>query len=223
MNQPVPVPEAGRFGSLDALRGVAAFLVLTFHCWKIGLFTDLAGWQWTLLQWTPLNLFFSGRPWVILFFVLSGFVLSCSLERAATIDYRGFVLRRLCRVYLPFVASILFSVALYALVRPERVPELGRWFNDLAWNQAPTGRMLAEHLLMTGLEGEHLLNPIMWSLVYELRISLLFPLLFLAAYRWPATVLALSVGGFVAAAMLTAARPCSASLSAAPTIWNRLF
>src|SRR4051812_46833019 len=42
--------EPGRLGTLDALRGVAAFLVLTFHCWNTGLFPDLASvWGWRLL------------------------------------------------------------------------------------------------------------------------------------------------------------------------------
>jgi peptidoglycan/LPS O-acetylase OafA/YrhL len=196
----------GRFVSLDALRGIAALLIVTFHCWKIGLFPEPAGWAWRLWHWTPLNLLISGRPWVILFFVLSGFVLACSLERAAGIDYRGFVLRRLCRIYLPFVGSILFSLLAYALVQPERIPTLSRWFNELAWSDPPTLRMVVRHLLMTGLDGDDGLNPVMWSLVYELRISLFFPALFLAAYRWPRAVLSLGLLAHVAAAVLFGCR-----------------
>jgi peptidoglycan/LPS O-acetylase OafA/YrhL len=196
----------GRFASLDALRGVAAFLIVTFHCWKIGLFPEPAGWAWKLWHWTPLNLLISGRPWVILFFVLSGFVLACSLERASGTDYRGFVLRRFCRIYLPFAGSILFSLLAYALVQPERIPALSRWFNELAWSEPPDLRMVVRHLLMTGLDGDDGLNPVMWSLVYELRISLFFPALFLAAYRWPRAVLALGLLAHVGTALLYGCR-----------------
>jgi len=198
---------AGRFVSLDALRGIAALFVLTFHCWNIGLFSEpVSASQWRLWNWTPLNLLITGRPWVILFFVLSGFVLACSLERAVSIDYRGFVLRRLCRVYLPFVGSILFSLVAYTLVQPERIPSLSPWFNELAWSEPPTLGMVARHLLMTGLIGDDRLNPIMWSLVYELRISLVFPALFLATNRWPRAVLATGLLANVAAGALTGCR-----------------
>jgi peptidoglycan/LPS O-acetylase OafA/YrhL len=199
--------EPGRLGTLDALRGVAAFLVLTFHCWNTGLFPDLASvWGWRLLTWTPLNLLIAGRPWVILFFVLSGFVLARSLERATVFDYRGFVLRRLCRIYLPFVVSILLSLTLYALVQPRSIPALTVWFNNHAWSRDPTPLMLTQHLFMTGLVGEDSLNPVMWSLVYELRISLLFPLLFLAAYRWPCVTLSAGIAVYLAAGWLVGCR-----------------
>jgi peptidoglycan/LPS O-acetylase OafA/YrhL len=196
----------GRFASLDALRGIAALLIVTFHCWKIGLFPEPVGWVGRLWYWTPLNLLISGRPWVILFFVLSGFVLACSLERAMRLDYRGFVLRRLCRIYLPFLGSILLSLLAYALVQPERIASLSRWFNELAWSEPPTLRMVMRHLLMTGLDGDDGLNPVMWSLVYELRISLVFPALFLAGWRWPRALLAIGLLAHLAAAVLFGCR-----------------
>ncbi|MFL5338400.1 MAG: hypothetical protein ACJ8H8_35865, partial [Geminicoccaceae bacterium] len=58
----------GRLTSLDSLRGVAALLVVTFHCWKLELYTPPQGWEAHLWAWTPLNLAISGRPAVILFF-----------------------------------------------------------------------------------------------------------------------------------------------------------
>lgn len=181
-----PVSPGGRFAALDSLRGVAALMVLAFHCWKIGLFEQPAGWAAHLWYWTPLNWLITGRPWVILFFVLSGFVLSIALERAgASQGYAGFVLRRMCRIYLPFAASILFSALAWALVRPAPIDGLSSWFNDLAWTEPPTARLIALHLLMTGVKGQDSLNPIMWSLVYELRISIIFPFLWTLVRRWP--------------------------------------
>jgi peptidoglycan/LPS O-acetylase OafA/YrhL len=59
---------------------------------------------------------------------------------------------------------------------------------------------------MTGVVGEDSLNPVMWSLVYELRISLLFPLLFLATYRWPRLTLAVALAVSLACAWLAGCR-----------------
>ena len=188
----MPARAEGRFGSLDSLRGIAALMVLTFHCWKIGLLPEPSGWAVYLLRWTPLNWLVTGRPWVILFFVLSGFVLALVLDRAGSGQGGpgGFVLRRCCRIYPPFAAAILFSALLWMIVRPEPIPALSVWFNDLAWTDPPTPKLISEHLLMTGIAGHDSLNPVMWSLVYELRISIVFPLLWLLVRRWPRASLA---------------------------------
>ena len=190
--------KAARAPALDALRGIAALLVLTFHCWKIGVLGD-----WVGIHWTPLNLMVSGRPWVILFFVLSGFVLGLSLEPVARPlappAWRGFALRRVARVWLPFAASIGLSALLYWVVRPVPLAGLSLWFNGLGWSAPPDAALVAAHLLMTGREGEDSLNPVMWSLVHELRISLVFPLLAVACWRWPAAALGLAGAAFLGA------------------------
>ena len=194
-------PQGERLAALDSLRGIAAFLVLTFHCWKLGLYSP-TGPQAHLWTWSPLNLLVSGRPPVILFFVLSGFVLACSLERSAS----GFFVRRICRVYLPFAVSILLSLVVYHLAQPTNIDSLSYWFNNLAWTEAPTFGLVGRHLLMTGLNGDDSLNPVMWSLVYELRISLIFPLLFAAAYRHPTVTLLGAIAVHFAVALLIGCR-----------------
>ena len=143
----------GRLSALDSLRGLAALLVVTFHCWKLGLYAPPAGLQARLWSWTPLNLAITGRPPVILFFVLSGFVLACSLERPGSGSAARFLIRRLCRVYLPFVASVLLSIIAYDLTRPEEIGGLSTWFNHLAWTEPPTVELVVTHLLMLGVSG----------------------------------------------------------------------
>jgi peptidoglycan/LPS O-acetylase OafA/YrhL len=211
-----PVKSQGqRLVTLDSLRGIAAVLVLTFHCWKLGFYTP-NGWQAHLWAWSPLNLLVSGRPPVILFFVLSGFVLACSLERPTA----GFLVRRICRVYLPFSASILVSVVVYDLMRPIRIEGLSYWFNNLAWTEAPTASLVARHLLMTGLNGDDSLNPVMWSLVYELRISIIFPLLFAVTYRRPVVALVIAIAAHVAAARLVGCRSLQCTPFRGDNLWQ---
>ena len=93
-----------RYASLDALRGIASLMVLTHHCVLAGLVPVPPGFWTGLSRYTPLHLFVSGRPPVILFFVLSGFVLAISLNRPGT-GYAAFAVRRLCRIYLPYAAA----------------------------------------------------------------------------------------------------------------------
>ena len=193
---------AGRLPALDSLRGVAALLVVTFHCWCLGLYTPPRGLHAHIWFWTPLNLAIGGRPPVILFFVLSGFVLACSLERSGSGGTCRFFIRRICRVYLPFVASLVFSVIAYDVRRPEAISGLSTWFNTLAWTSPPSIQLIATHLMMLGIEGSNSLNPVMWSLVYELRISLIFPLLFLLTRGWPKSSIAGAVALHVGAAAL---------------------
>ena len=94
--------QVSRYDSLDSMRGIAAALVVLNHCYCA--FADKSeGAVWWLAN-TPLRMLVSGRPSVILFFVLSGFVLAVSLEKG--MKYRDFVVRRFCRIYLPFAASL---------------------------------------------------------------------------------------------------------------------
>ena len=190
-----------RWDSLDSLRGIAAFLVVTFHCAQVtsGFAArsnplSLAAWGdgWTWLKYTPLRILVSSGPSaVVLFFVLSGFVLSLPFLRSERLPgYAGFAIKRLCRIYLPFAAAILFSAALYWLIDPQPMPALSHWFNTVLWDQKLTVGYVGRNLAMTGLTPDMTLDLVMWSLVHELRISLVFPLLFLATRRWPALSMA---------------------------------
>lgn len=173
-----------RYAELDALRGIAALLVVTFHCWDLGFWHPTRGVQ-RIMDWTPISLATNGRPSVILFFVLSGFVLACSLERSGA----GFYARRICRVYIPFAAAILLSDLLYCIVQPQPLPGFPHWFTAVQWSEAPTPWLILKHLLMPGVTGSDTLDLVMWSLVIEMRVSLLFPLLFAFTRRWPVIAL----------------------------------
>ena len=166
-----------RYDGLDALRGFAALMVVFHHCFRAFENTN-EGLLWWLDK-TPLRLLVSGRPAVILFFVLSGFVLALSLERGMT--YRDFVVRRFCRIYVPFAASILLAAMLYAAADQSSLAGYAPWFNR---HEPLTLPLIAGHLLMYGDAQHSALNPVIWSLVYELRISLIFPLIMWAAYRF---------------------------------------
>ncbi len=192
---PMAMVAERRWDSLDALRGTAAFLVLTFHCAQVfpGFAKavsplSLAAWSdpWTWLKFTPLRLLVSSGPSaVVLFFVLSGFVLSLPFLRLRKPSYGEFAIKRLCRIYPPFAAAVLLSAALYMLVRPEPVPDHGEWSVVVLWDQPLSLNYVLRNLMLSGLRQDMTLDLVMWSLVHELRISLVFPLLFVLTRRWP--------------------------------------
>jgi peptidoglycan/LPS O-acetylase OafA/YrhL len=182
-----------RYKSLDSLRGLAAFAVVIHHC----LMTlpryntpvtqaniscaDALLW---LLSRTPFHMFVAGTAAVMLFFVLSGFVLTLALNRA-TYGYMSFLSQRFIRLFPPFAASILLSAVLYFWVQPHLLPFATAWFNQESWTTAPSVRLVAGHLGMIQYGEFTTLNNVMWSLTVEIRAAVLFPMIFWLARDYP--------------------------------------
>jgi peptidoglycan/LPS O-acetylase OafA/YrhL len=171
-----------RLPALDSLRGIAAFIVVLAHCsliWPEGAHAQLPLW----ISFTPVRLLLSSYASVILFFVLSGYVLTFPFLKYEIVSYPAYVVRRLCRIYLPFVAAIIFSAVLYACSHPARAGMGSAWFQHQWLPCSDLGNWMGRHLAMTGLDPDMSLDPVIWSLVYELRISLIFPLIVLLSRK----------------------------------------
>lgn len=163
--------EHSRVSALDSVRGIAALVVVLHHT--------------VLMASAPSPV--PGRASVMVFFVLSGYVLTLSLARADQ-TYTAFALRRVIRIFAPYAVAILVAASMALLIKPKQIPELSPWFNE--WWQTPvSSTMVVRHLLMTGRNWDFQLDSVAWSLVYELRISLIFPILCWATRRWPVVVL----------------------------------
>jgi peptidoglycan/LPS O-acetylase OafA/YrhL len=156
-----------RLLQLDGLRGLAALSVFLTH--------------YTLLdpQWGYPHGFLGiprdGFAAVDLFFVLSGFVLARSLLASGE-GYLPFVIRRVFRLYPAYWAALIISALLFCvhtLTHPQP-SNLPFWTQPITINQA------IKHFFMIsqGID-YHLIDPTIWSLVIEMRISLLMPLLVL--------------------------------------------
>ena len=179
-----------RYRSLDAIRGIAALIVVVYHAVLIlpgGLENRVllrsngynASFGWLYLS--PLRLFVAGPVAVFVFFVLSGFVLTLSLTEGGRETYRGFFIKRVARIWLPFavviVASALLAWAMDHLPLPGGV---SHWMRA-TWSDRPHPGMLARHLAMMGTDVT--LDSPMWSLVYEMRISIILPVLVVLIHR----------------------------------------
>jgi peptidoglycan/LPS O-acetylase OafA/YrhL len=199
---------AGRVNELDAVRGIAAFLVVLHHCWQSILpdqntfpfvASDMAVSQaarqaafW--INVSPFRLLFAGHPAVGIFFVLSGFVLTKSLRGPRRASYLPFVIRRVFRIWVPFALVILCAAGLRYLIAPEPIVDRA-WLND-SWSTPLSWELIAGHLLMLGTPTYVNLDNPMWSLVHEMRISLVFPLLAMLTMRFPRAALGASIAAF---------------------------
>ncbi len=175
------MPE--RYEELDSLRGLAAMTVFCYHC--IFLLAICPAWlAWTIR--TPLGLLlYGGHQAVILFFVLSGFVLHLPYTRQGyRASYPSFIVKRICRIYLPYLGALLFFVLAYVLFfnanRPAGLSELYGW-RPLSLGQGLT--LFRDHVLFVGFYHRDYWNGATWTLAEEMRISFIFVLLAMMVVR----------------------------------------
>ncbi|MGE7764386.1 acyltransferase family protein [Peribacillus sp. NPDC096540] len=178
-----------RYEEFDSLRGLAALIVLVGHYMMI--YPSYESYRYDsnspfnvyLFKETPLRLFFSsGNESVILFFVLSGFVLYLSINNAK-FHYPTYLIKRVFRIYLPYLVAI--SIAILAkmlLTHYIDMPFISNWFSK-SWTVSDTPALLLHHLLFIGSYNTDAYNNVIWSLVHEMRISITFPFLILFFIR----------------------------------------
>ena len=121
-----------RLRSLDSLRGVAAVFVVLHH-WVFIFWGDHLPYRHPQdLRQIATDIWFHfctfGPAAVQVFFALSGFVLTLALIRDED-SYAVFILKRVIRIYPPYLAAVLFSLILISLIPRAAIPALGPWFN----------------------------------------------------------------------------------------------
>ena len=181
------------YHQLDALRGVAALTVVASH------FVLLAPLFWIVKS--PLRVMALGHEAVIFFFELSGFVLALQLQSRRRVPYRDYLLKRICRIYLPYLAVLIVTFSIVDAISVQPVNWAGDWFNRI-WSGPFTGTEIVDHLIFIGRFNAYQMNPVIWSLIYEARISLIMPLVVslvaqVSARKALLAALAISVLSFV--------------------------
>jgi len=88
--------------------------------------------------------------------------------------------------HLPNILSILGRVS----IREDKslskggITGLSAWFNR-GWSDELTWRLILNHIIMIGPQFDtNALDSPMWSLIHEMRISIIFPLLMVMIIRW---------------------------------------
>lgn len=165
--------DTKRIASLDAVRGYAALTVLLAHTTVAGLYNNPSIWPY--LEWSPFRFLWAGHQAVIVFFVLSGFALTMMINSANPFNMFRYLLARTARLYIPFISSLLFVAIVITVMKS----------NGFTWEKGWMGVVkpdlnfttIYNHIKMLGFYNYFEINPPAWSLVYEARISIVFPLI----------------------------------------------
>jgi len=173
-----------RLEQLDSLRGLAALSVVFCHFLSIlpAIF-DQSQSHW-FLKYTPIHIFWVGHEAVIFFFVLSGFVLSLQFFKKK-VSYHSYIIKRICRIYIPYLACVVLAIIASQLFYSGPKEELSSWFNR-AWTVKPSIELIIQHFLLIPSFRNGAFAPVLWSLVHEMRLSILFPLIMIPIlkYNW---------------------------------------
>jgi peptidoglycan/LPS O-acetylase OafA/YrhL len=171
------VSEGNRVRALDGLRGLAALLVLVHHAvltsatlaepYRGGRASGWASW----VTYTPAHLLWAGAEAVLVFFVLSGYVLTLPALAPDRPSWRSYYAQRLPRLYLPVWGSLVLAVVLAHVVSRSDVAGASWWLNR--HNDVPRRAVAESAALVT--EPSFSLNGPLWSLRWEVLFSVLLP------------------------------------------------
>jgi peptidoglycan/LPS O-acetylase OafA/YrhL len=189
----VPVIEHKeiRFEQLDGLRGMAAFVVFLFHAIMMA---PPDFWGLRILNKPFIRPFWDGPGAVMLFFVLSGFVLTLPYagKVARKIEPIPFLIRRIARLYPAYWAVLIIAVVLrFFAFNPDGLAGLSPW-TSLHWSQPVSWQSAVSHVFMISprLQVDDI-DPVIWSLIIEMKVSIVFPLLILLVARTTRIIYAL--------------------------------
>jgi len=184
-------PTRKRLAWLDALRAIAALAVVLEHAFKF------------LLPEARLpvkTVFEPGWYGVLLFFLVSGYIVPASLERRGSV--RAFWISRLLRLY-PLLGVCLAGVGLLMAA--------GWDGPHVWWGTRPVSLTVAHLTMLQNLLGVPNLINVLWTLSFEMAFYLLVTAMFTLGVHRRSTAVAL---GFAAAAVLGAGTLPVALLSA---------
>ena len=151
----------GRMTWLDGLRGFAAIVVVFWHLGPRAVVNAQSAHEWVDL----------GKFGVVLFFIISGYVIPMSLERHGSL--RHFWVSRIFRLYPAWAVSAVLMLALLfwgLLATPAGIAK------------DPVTATVAHLTMLQGLLGVSNLVWIYWTLSYEMIFYLIVAALF--AFRW---------------------------------------
>ncbi|WP_236067512.1 acyltransferase family protein [Streptomyces brasiliscabiei] len=174
---------SSRLGWLDALRGIAALVVVFDH----SSYTFMADFRRELMPQ-----FNTSRYGIMVFFLVSGYIIPASLERRGCV--RTFWIGRIFRVY-PLWAAVVTALLAVNLSGIAEMPGFGQ--------QSAAAVAVAHATMLQELLGTPNLLLILWTLSYEMSFYLLVVALFTVRLHQQSAAIAV-VLAMLAAASVTA-------------------
>jgi peptidoglycan/LPS O-acetylase OafA/YrhL len=99
------------------------------------------------------------------------------------VDYRSFLIKRVCRIYIPYIAWVVLAILASLFFYSGHKEGLSVWFNS-AWAEKPSLSLALQHFLLIPSFRNDVFNPVLWSLVHEMRLSILFPLIMIPILKF---------------------------------------
>jgi peptidoglycan/LPS O-acetylase OafA/YrhL len=155
--------------------------------------TGTVGDAWWWMSDTPLRIATDGTQAVLLFFVLSGLVVSLPALREG-FSWKKYYASRFLRLYLPAWGALALAAILIFLI-PRDVTNVtsGIWISQANARSTPPLELLSDATLM---KVGNSVDNVLWSLRWEIVFSLLLPLFVLVAVllrrSWIAFALAMA-------------------------------
>lgn len=174
-----------RYEQLDSLRGIAALFVVFFHLWLLipkHLMPENRV-LYAILEYSPLRVLIMGYESVIFFFILSGFVLALPYYLGKNAPYGQFMVKRVCRIWIPYAVAISVAILLRAMVAKDAPEGVSSWFTS-QWSTPIDTSLIVNHYLLIGHYDQYAFNASIWSLIHEMRVSIVFPLIMLMVMRF---------------------------------------
>jgi peptidoglycan/LPS O-acetylase OafA/YrhL len=206
----VPFRQTGASVALDAMRGIAALLVVADHCHNLFLVDAVSAFRTTThphFIYVLYGLTSAGPEAVVIFFVLSGYLISGSVFRSleqGRWNWKDYLIHRLVRLWLVLLPSLLLCAA-WDLGRLAMVGGAGSLV-ERAHANGLTWRLFWGNLffLQDGVVRAFGSDRVLWSLAAEFWYYLLFPLGLLALRKGTKTKSRLLYGlGFLVAAAIS--------------------
>jgi len=193
-----------RLLGLDGLRGLAALAVMFYHlALMFPSIADAHGVDgehsapWSPTWWltsTPGHIIIAGPAAVLVFFVLSGVVVTLPVIRNASFDWMAYFPQRAARLGLPAVASVLLAAVFVVLGNAFSAEPSGSMATNWSARTFEFGTFIQSTDVLLG---SPILNNALWTLRYELIFSFMLPIFVvvaLAAKRyWAANLIICSI------------------------------
>lgn len=180
-----------RLPEIAGLRGLIAVSVVLHHSLIVlptvrdSLHTqDLT--TLNVLKYSPLGVLLPGPETVLFFYLISGFVLALPFVDGRAPGFFPFIVKRVTRIWPAYAAACVFAFTAAGVVGGSAIPSVGGWLG-VAWRSPATAKTAFQHLTLVTDFPQGGFNPVIWSLVHEMRVSLVFPLLaalVLCQRRW---------------------------------------
>ncbi|PZR24713.1 MAG: hypothetical protein DI535_21195 [Citrobacter freundii] len=180
-----------RIESMDSLRGIASLQVVIGHALLIiPAFTvavlgkePVPGESFVnAVAFSPIHLVWAAHEAVILFFVMSGFVLAIPFYKKKKLQFGGFVVKRFFRIYVPYIAVLLLGwLCCTIFLNTPRDPRFSEWFNAI-WARPVTSEDWFSFVTLQDSSFHNVVTSL-WTLPIEIKASLLMPFIALAFDR----------------------------------------